>query len=69
MHMKAGQTSSRDGIQNILFPVEHMNISQGNHGQYSHQGVNALDLAGFQGGCSPFYGWNCGFCDNYGNTR
>lgn len=53
--MQAHQKSIKDGIQNILFPVEHMNITQGNNGSYSHQGVNALDLAGYKGGCSPLY--------------
>ncbi|MEO2190203.1 M23 family metallopeptidase [[Clostridium] innocuum] len=32
-----------------------MNITQGNNGSYSHQGVNTLDLAGYKGGCSPLY--------------
>ena len=50
--MQAHQKSIKDGIQNILFPVEHMNITQGNNGSYSHQGVNALDLAGYKGVCS-----------------
>lgn len=54
-NMKKEQTSVKNGIQNILFPVEHLNISQGNNGSYSHQGINALDLAGYQGGCSPVY--------------
>lgn len=53
--MQAHQKSIKDGLQNILFPVEHMNITQGNNGSYSHQGVNALDLAGYKGGCSPLY--------------
>ena len=35
--MKKGQTSKRGGIQDILFPMEYMNITQGNNGQYSHQ--------------------------------
>ena len=43
--MKKGQKSVKEGIQNVLLPVEHLNISQGNNGSYSHQGVNALDLA------------------------
>ena len=34
--MKKGQTSKRGGIQDILFPMEYMNITQGNNGQYSH---------------------------------
>ena len=29
--MQAHQKSIKDGIQNILFPVEHMNITQGNN--------------------------------------
>lgn len=44
--MKKGQTSKRNGIQDILFPMQYMNITQGNNEQVSHIGVNALDLAG-----------------------
>lgn len=54
-NMKPGQTSIRDGIQNILFPMCYMNITQGNDGVYSHQGVYALDLAGSDGGRDAFY--------------
>ena len=53
--MKKGQTSKREGIQDILFPMEYMNITQGNNGQYSHQGANALDLAGKDTGRDLFY--------------
>ena len=53
--MQAHQKSMKDGIQNILFLVEHMNITQGNNGSYNlHQGVNALDLAGYKGGMQSF---------------
>lgn len=48
--MKQGQKSIRNKIQDILFPMEYMNITQGNNGQYSHQGVYALDLAGRNAG-------------------
>lgn len=53
--MKKNQKSERGGIQDILFPHENMNITQGNNGSFSHQGVNALDLAEKNGGRSPFY--------------
>lgn len=53
--MKKGQTSKREGIQDILFPMEYMNITQGNNGQYSHQGANALDLAGKDTGRDLLY--------------
>lgn len=53
--MKKGQTSKRNGVQDILFPMEYMNITQGNNGQFSHQGVNALDLAGKDTGRDLFY--------------
>lgn len=53
--MKQNQKSTRNGVQDILFPMEHMNITQGNNGQYSHQGVNALDLAGRDGGRDLFH--------------
>lgn len=48
--MKKGQTLIKDGKHYIGFPMEYMNITQGNNGQFSHQGVNAIDLAGKDGG-------------------
>lgn len=53
--MKKGQTSKLNGVQDILFPMQYMNITQGNNGQFSHQGVNALDLAGKDTGRDLFY--------------
>lgn len=44
--MKPGQTSIRDGIEDILFPMEVCNITQGDNGQLSHMGAYATDLAG-----------------------
>ena len=46
--MQAHQKSIKDGIQNILFPVEHMNITQGNNGSYPPQGLNAIELPGYK---------------------
>ena len=45
--MKKGQTSKRGGIQDILFPMKYMNITQGNNGQYSHQGVMLKSASGY----------------------
>lgn len=53
--MKLNQKSVTNGVQNIIFPMQYMNITQGNDGRYSHQGVYALDLAGKDGGRDPFY--------------
>lgn len=53
--MKKGQKSTRGGYQDILFPMTYMNITQGNNGQFSHRGVNALDLAGKDTGRDLFY--------------
>ena len=46
--MRAGQTL-RDisGTQVALFPMEFMNISQGEGGSYSHQGSYAMDFLGW----------------------
>lgn len=51
--MKLNQKSIRGGVEDILFPAEVINITQGNNGVYTHQGVNALDLAG--DGCFPMF--------------
>ena len=53
--MKKGQTSKRGCYQDVLFPMEYMNVTQGNNGQFSHMGVNALDLAGKDTGRDLFY--------------
>ena len=54
--MKKWQTL-KDGQGNecILFPMDYMKITQGNNGQYSHQGVNALDIAGRDSGIEEVY--------------
>lgn len=44
--MKKGQTLVIDGVQALLFPMEYLNVTQGNNGSFSHRGVNALDNAG-----------------------
>ena len=46
--MRAGQTLyDRAGNQVALFPLEYMNISQGEDGGYSHQGRWAIDFLGW----------------------
>lgn len=39
----------------LRFPMKVMNITQGNNGQFSHQGVNALDIAGKDAGIDPTF--------------
>ncbi|WP_305153379.1 hypothetical protein [uncultured Dubosiella sp.] len=53
--MKKGQKLTKDGYELIGFPMETMNITQGNNGQFSHKGVNALDIAGKDAGIEPTY--------------
>lgn len=46
--MIAGQKSiGSNGYENLLFPLEYMNISQGENGRYSHQGTYAIDFLGW----------------------
>ena len=46
--MRAGQTLvDDDGYQVALFPLEYMNISQGEGGSYSHSGSYAIDFLGW----------------------
>lgn len=50
-------TKTKDGktYELIRFPMKCMNITQGNNGPYSHQGVNALDIAGKDTGIDPTF--------------
>ena len=50
-------TKAKDGktYELIRFPMKTMNITQGNNGQYSHQGVTALDIAGKDTGIEPTF--------------
>lgn len=46
--MRAGQTLvDNNGNQVALFPLEYMDISQGEYGSYSHQGILAIDFLGY----------------------
>lgn len=46
--MRAGQTMVDDqGYQVALFPMEYIQISQGENGTYSHQGILAIDFLGW----------------------
>ena len=46
--MRAGQTMTNSaGVEISLFPLEYMNISQGEGGSYSHQGRWAIDFLGW----------------------
>lgn len=53
--MKKGQKLKSGSYELIGFPMEYMNITQGNNGQFSHQGVNALDIAGKDSGIEEIY--------------
>ena len=45
--MVAGQKASINGIQQMLFPLSYMYITQGEDGSYSHQGTYAIDFQGY----------------------
>lgn len=46
--MRAGETMTNSaGVEISLFPLEYMNISQGEGGSYSHQGRWAIDFLGW----------------------
>jgi hypothetical protein len=58
--MRAGQQLvDRNGVQVALFPMEYLDISQGENGSYSHQGTLNIDLLGWQNGVRtshcPYY--------------
>lgn len=53
--MKKGQKLTKNGYELIGFPMTTMNITQGNNGQTSHKGVNALDIAGKDTGIEPTF--------------
>lgn len=52
--MKKGQTSKRGGYEDILFPMEICNITQGDN-TGTHKGTYATDLAGKDTGRDLFY--------------
>lgn len=52
--MKKGQTSVRNGIEDILFPMEVCNITQGDN-VGTHKGTYAVDLAGKDTGRDTAY--------------
>ena len=41
--MKKGQTSVRNGVQDLLCPFDKLYITQGSNGGYSHKGSTAID--------------------------
>lgn len=46
--MRAGERLiANDGYEVMLFPLEYMNISQGENGSYSHQGTYNIDFLGW----------------------
>lgn len=58
--MRAGQTMyDQAGNQVALFPLEYMDISQGEGGSYSHSGRWAIDFLGYENGVRklkcPYY--------------
>ena len=53
--MKYGQTMKNpQGIEIALFPMTHLNITQGRYNKFSHKGYNATDLAGKDTGIDDF---------------
>lgn len=58
--MKAGQKSmGNNGLQNALFPMDCLYITQGSGGSYSHTGTYAIDCVGWNGSSQvpryPYY--------------
>lgn len=52
--MKNGQTmNNAQGVEIALFPMTHLNITQGRYNNFSHKGYNATDLAGKDTGIDP----------------
>lgn len=51
--MRKGQTSIRNGVQDLLCPFWYAKVTQGANGQYSHQGTMANDI-GHKNANSPF---------------
>lgn len=45
--MRAFETLKVNGIEVALFPLEYMNISQGEGGSYSHMGTLSMDFLGW----------------------
>lgn len=52
--MKRGQTSVRGGIEDVLFPMEILHITQGDN-EGTHLGTYALDNAGKDAGIDPIF--------------
>lgn len=53
--MKYGQTlKNPQAIEVALFPMTHLNITQGRYSKFSHVGYNATDLAGKDTGIDEF---------------
>lgn len=49
--MRAGQTMVNDaGVQVALFPLEYLDVSQGEGGSYSHAGTLSIDFLGYENG-------------------
>lgn len=51
--MKKGQTSTRNGVQDLLCPFWYFKVTQGANGSFSHQGTMANDI-GHKNANSPF---------------
>lgn len=45
--MRRGQTLKDNNVEVALFPLEYMNISQGEYGSYSHMGTLSMDFLGW----------------------
>ena len=49
------EDKNKPNPEKALFPMRYMQVTQGAGGSYSHQGTNALDLAGADSGCDTVY--------------
>lgn len=73
--MKAGQKSNgSNGLQNSLFPMDVMNISQGSDGDFSHKNSKAIDYIhltkdGVRTKRAPVYAPADVTCSHVGNDR
>lgn len=76
--MKANQKlKASDGFEVMLFPLSYMDITQGENGGYSHNGILAMDFAGYnQSGviedCPMYAPCTCkcvAIIDTYNNGR
>ena len=47
-------------IQKLIYPMKHVNITQGSNGEYSHKNIYAIDLAGADSGMDDVFAQGTG---------